>query len=201
MVVVDACVVRAPNPSSGDHLPALFVLRLVPHEVGVHERFPRACGNGVDLLNVCGIATVRLLHQHVLSRLQRLNDHRLPHIGCGGDSNGFNLVIGEQFSIVAIDSGDIVFLGDLLRQISIQIGDRPGNGICAGSGTGHPSPANSAADYAHFNFVHHNHRLCNRSSLACSSGFSSTSLLTTCSGISPRPIRAACRSLPLQACM
>ena len=158
-VVVDARVVRAPNPSSGDHLPALFVLRLVPHEVGVHERFSRACCNGVDLLDLGGIATVRLLHQHVLSRLQRLNDHRFPHIGCGGDSNGFNLVIGEQLSIVAIDVGDIVRLGDLSRQISIQIGDCPGNGIFADVGTCHPSPANSAANYAHFNFVYHNHRL------------------------------------------
>ena len=173
----------------------------MPHEVGVHERLSSAFRNGVDLLDICGIATVRLLHQHVLSRLQRLNDHRLPHIGCSGDSNGFNLVIGEQLSIVAIDSGDIVLLGDLSRQISIQIGDRPSDGIFANSGTCHPSPANSAADYAHFNFVHHNHRLCNRSSFACNSGFSSTSLLTTCSGISPRPIRAACRSLPLQVCM
>ena len=150
---------------------------------------------------ISGIATVRLLHQHVLPRLQRLNDHRLPHIGCGGDSNCFNLVIGEQLSIVAIDFGNIVLLGDLSSQISIQIGDRPGDGIFAGSGTCHPSPANSAANYAHFNFVCHNHLLCNRPSFARNPGFSSTSLLTTCSGISPRPICATCRSLPLQACM
>ena len=119
IVVVDACVIRTPNPAISDHLPTLFVLRLVPHEVGVHERLSSAFRNGVDLRDIGGIATVRLLHQHVLSRLQRLNDHRLPHIGCGGDSNGFNLVIGEQLSIVAIDSGDLVVLGDLSRQISI----------------------------------------------------------------------------------
>ena len=91
---------------------------------------------------------MRLLHQHMLACLQRVNDHRLAHVRCGCDPNRVNRVICQQLTIVAVDSGDIVLLRDLARQLLIQIGDRPSYRIFARPRARDPGPTNPATDHS-----------------------------------------------------
>ena len=152
---MDARMVGAPDPAVSDELAAALVLRLVPHEVGVDEHLPAVCGDRVDLADVGGAATVRLLHQYMLAGLQRVNHHRLAHIGRGGDPDRLDLVIGQQFAIVAVDPGNVVLLRDLTRQLLIQIGDRPGDSVFARLCARDPRPTDPATDHADSDGVRH----------------------------------------------
>ena len=106
---------EAPDRAAGDEVANDGGLRMVAVHEGLHQHAPRRVGGGERRLGLGGAARVRLLHEHVLARLERVHRPLVVHPVRQADVDGLHVVVGEERLVRAVRALDAVLGGIGLR--------------------------------------------------------------------------------------
>ena len=84
----------------------------MPHEIAELQHYAGALGRFLEGQYMVGLGGVRFLHQHVLARGDRIEDHGIAGGRIHRQEDGFHLFVGQQVLVGSVQTRDSLLTAD-----------------------------------------------------------------------------------------